>query len=219
MTNASPPPVALAIVTCALTLSGCSAPWLGLAGDGGKLRIINQDNPDTMLFSRFETGIYRYEDQNEVTVLLFDGPLENPSQAVTIRMLWRPKAGATPIDPDATNSTVHYVILTGKDRDEVGIYSGAGYLYPRVKVGRPSLSASIWQANLHLDSSTDGFRDLLGQAMLKGRFSARRDDIETDTALRRLNQLIQERLGYPRLVHADTSVENAAGDGEGVISQ
>ncbi len=186
---------------CAFLLSGCAGAWL--AGEGGRLRIESQAEPGTSLSGGFDTGLYRYDSPNELTVLLFDGPAESPTQAVSIRMHWRPRAGGTPIDPNATNATIHYIILAGAEGAEAGVYSGAGYVYPRVKPGRKRFVAGLWQANLRLDVATDGFKDLLGQALLKGSFTARRDDLETGQMLRRLNGLLHQKLGYPRLVMAD----------------
>ena len=184
-----------------LPLVGCGA--LRLGGTGGRLHIESQAEPGTNLRGGFETGLYRFEGPNEVTVLLFDGPPDAPTQAVAIRMLWRPQAGRTPIDPNATNATVHYIIMTGADAGQVGVYSGAGYLFTHTRPGNKTLSAGIWQANLRLSDQSEGFADLLGQAILQGSFTARRDDVSTTRALRRLHQLVQQNLGYPRMVRAD----------------
>ena len=48
-------------------------------------------------------------------------------------------------------------------------------------------------------------RDRLGQAVLKGRFAAVRDEAALSRHLRQLNLQVRQRLGYPRLVHAATA--------------
>ncbi|MCX5658845.1 MAG: hypothetical protein NTW19_03885 [Planctomycetota bacterium] len=169
---------------------------------GGNLSIRSLTERDTTLRGGFTTGIYRYDDRNHFTVVLLDGPIENPTQAVTIRMLWAPMAGRTPIDGTATNATIHYVIFAGAEKAEAGVYSGAGYIYPTSDREAEKLEAGVWQANLRLTDRSPGFEDLLGQAAVKGGLTARRDDAAVEEALRKLNVLIRQKLGYPRLVEA-----------------
>ncbi len=187
---------------------GCSTFWLGRTG--GRLHIESQLDQGTILSGGFETGLYRFDGPNEVTVLLFDGPPEAPSQAMAIRMLWQPRAGRTPIDPSATNATVHYVIMS--DTGQMGVYGGAGYLFTHSTPGSATFSAGLWQANLSLSDQSEGFSDLLGQAIIQGSFTARRDDMATTQALRRLHQLVQQNLGYPRMVRAPASVDLLSSD-------
>lgn len=169
----------------------------------GNLAARSLTKTDTTLPGGFETGLYTFDGQNRLTVLLCAGPLDNPSQAVTIRMFWRPRAGRTPLAPTATNATVHYVVFSGSDNRSVGIYSGAGFLYPESKPGSANLSASLWQATLSLAEHDAAFQDLLGLAVLEGKFKARHDGAALAEALRQLNVNIRRRLGYPRLVRAD----------------
>jgi len=185
-----------------LLLSLASA---GCAGDGGgSLAIRSQDDTGGQLQGGFGTGIYSLDDKNNLTAVLFDGPQENPTQAVVIRMFWKPRAGRTPIDSNATNATIHYIIFTGEGNRVTGIYSGAGYVYPNSKTGEDPLAAGVWQASLRLADKSETFQDRLGQAMVKGKFTARRDATAVQQAIRQINVLVRERLGYPRLVDADS---------------
>jgi len=188
--------------------------WLTvvLNNPAGAVSVDSQSQTGVRMRGGFDSGIYMLgPDQHSVTVLLYEGELNNPTQAVTVRMFWRPKAGATPIDRTATNATIHYVIFTGEPTgdvtagEQIGIYSGAGFLYPSNKPGGDRLTGGIWEANLRLSDHTEAFADLLGKAVIKGKFTARRDDLATDRALRRLNAVLRERLGYPRLVDAESS--------------
>jgi hypothetical protein len=169
---------------------------------GGELAVKSQAESGASLEGGFGYGLYRLGNQNSVTVLLFDGPPETATQAMSIRMFWRPRAGRTPIDPTATNATIHYVIFTGKQGERVGIYSGAGFVYPDGALGGDTLRGGVWQATLSLSDHSEGFDDLLGEAILKGRFRAKRDDVALDLALRKLNVRVREALGYPRLVNS-----------------
>ena len=191
--------IRLTLATC-LWLAGCSG--AGPSDSAGQLSIRSRSDLRTALKSGFGAGIYSYDDRNNVTVVLFDGPQENPAQAVTIRLFWKPRAGRTPIDATATNATIHYIIFTGTETKLAGVYSGAGFVYPKNTPGDATFTASVWDANLLLGDSTWGFQDLLGQAQLKGGFTAQRNDAKVQESIRRLNILVRERLGYPRFVQA-----------------
>ena len=179
----------------------------------GELAARSLTQPDTALKGGFETALCSYDGRNRLTVVLYDGTLDNPSQAVTIRMFWRPRAGRTPIAATATNATVNYLIFTGDTQGSVGIYSGAGFLYPKSKTGSAALSASLWQATLTLAEHDPAFQDLLGPAQLQGSFKARHDTAAVAAVLRRLNQHVRQRLGYPRQVRADRAHPSGAARG------
>jgi hypothetical protein len=55
-----------------------------------------------------------------------------------------------------------------------------------------------------------GFNDLLGQAMLRGDFTATNDSVAVEQAMRRINFKIQQRLGYPRQVLGNDRPERVA---------
>ena len=169
----------------------------------GQLTLHSKIAPKASLTAQFGIGQYQYRNKNKLTVLLLDGPATNPSQAVVIRMWWKPRAARTPIDANATNATIHYVIFTGQDQQEVGIYSGAGFMFPRNTPGKATLKGGLWDGNLSLSDGTAGFNDLLKKAVIAGRFTVRRNDMGVDQTLRQLHVLLRERLGYARLVRAN----------------
>jgi hypothetical protein len=200
--------LALALGLLLVLASGCAGVVRGI---GGRLAVHSQAEPGTVLRGAFGQGVYHFDGKNHVTVVLLDGPAENPAQAVTIRLFWTPRAGRTPVASTATNATVHYMIFADKGERQAGVYSGAGYVYPTTEVvGQPALSGQVWQANLLLQDASAGFEDLLGQALLRGSFRARRDDLATMQTLHRLGVLVHQRLGYPRLVGIDS--DRDAGD-------
>ncbi|MEM6552820.1 MAG: hypothetical protein AAF750_11940 [Planctomycetota bacterium] len=156
----------------------------------------------------FDRAFYDFDDQNHVTVLLLAGPEDRPEQAAVLRMLWKPKAGQTPLAPTATNATIHYLIFADANTDagplqEVGVYAGAGFLYLEGTPGSARLTGSLWEADLALIDRSDRFNDLLGPSELEGSFTARRDRTRVRTALRQLATETSDRLGYPRLVSAE----------------
>ncbi len=168
-------------------------------GTGGELNVKSITGDEVTLRGGFEHGIYTVIDGNTATIILYDGPAENPSQAVTIRMFWNPQSGRTPIDPSATNATIQYVIF-GDDGKQMGIYSGAGFFYPNTELGSDRLNGSVWQSSLRISDKTDGFTDTIGQARMEGKISVDRDDLGIDAAIHRLNVQVRERLGRTRLV-------------------
>lgn len=191
----------------AIALAGCG---LLQGGDGGgSLSVRSRDDQGVVLKGGFQSGYYRFDGDNAATIILFDGPADDPVQAVTMRLMWRPRAGHTPIEPTATNVTMHYVIFAPGASREVGIYSGAGYLYPKSKLGSSRFTASLWDASLRLQDASERFEDLLGQAVIKGSFTVRRDDAAMERLRHRVNLMIRERLGYPRLVDAQPATLDA----------
>ena len=199
--------IILFLALAPLGLTGCA----GLGNDGGRLAATGEgDAGRVTLEGDFTTATYSLDGRNRATLVLIDGPVEDPEQIVTIRLFWRPRAGKTPIDPNATNAAIQYVIFDG-DGGDVGIYTGAGFLFPRNKPNFDRFNGGLWQANLQLSARTVGFKDLLGQAHLSGDVKATFDPIATETHLDRINRLITQRLGEPRLVNAANTLASAGG--------
>ena len=172
----------------------------GLGGAGGALTVTSSADENVTLEGSFTSGYFAAADRNTATVVLYAGELDAPTQVVTIRMFWNPLAGRTPVDPTATNATIQYIIFEG---DDVGIYSGAGYLYPEDDLDGTTFAGSIWQSTLRLSDKTEGFIDKLGAARMEGGFQVDRDDVSIDQKLHRLNVMIRDRLGCSRLVKAE----------------
>jgi hypothetical protein len=133
----------------------------------------------------FTTAIFTNADQNTVDVFLTDLPLERllnladpladlSGSVVHIHLFLMPKAGRTPIDNTACNSTVrHLIVATGA----MGLYGGGGFLYPDSGADDASFSANLEDASLRLVRKGPGFYDRLdGPARAAGAFTARRDD-------------------------------------------
>lgn len=176
--------------------------------DHASQAVVTLDDPQIQAF-------YRYEDNNTVTVLLCEGPVESPRRVMSLRMFWKARAGATPIDRTATNALVR--LLDFRDAEEsgiaretpssevgnVGVYAGAGFmrLHDDPALGR--VEGTLWDADLRLTDRSETYADQLGRAVVAGTFTAERNDAAVTTMLRRLNQRVQQGLGYPRLVKLD----------------
>lgn len=192
---------AFALSLSALLLTGCSL----LPSQNGALAVTGSGDEALRLRGDFDTAYYRYDDEDTVTVVLIAGPEDSPTQAATLRLMWTPRAGKTPISADATNATVQYVVFADRRTAEgyyreVGVYSGAGFLTLGAEPGSATLTGSLRQADLLLSDRSERFKDLLGQSTLRGGFTARRNEQKVDALLRQLNTRVTDRLGYPRLV-------------------
>ena len=198
--------LALPLLLVLALFPGCgSSLWTSQSA----LAVVSQDDTSLRLQGDFNSAYYVFDSTEAITIVLIEGPEDNPTQAAAIRMMWRPKAGLTPINPDATNATIQYLVFANRRTDEgfykeVGVYSGAGFLFLDSEPGEARLTASLWQADLLLADRSDRFKDLLGQSTLRGSFTAQRDGAKVQQLLKRLNLKVSERLGYPRLVDTNT---------------
>ena len=187
----------------------------GLAGLGGcgvfgserppaELGLVSRDPGASggRAVAAFGRVLYRYESDSNLTVLLFDGPSDDPTRVAVLSMFWRPRAGSTPVDRTATNTVVRYLdsnAAAGED-DTLGVYAGAGFMRVYSDPAAGELNGTLFDADLRLIDRSTRFEDRLGRAALAGSFTAQRDDARVTTILRRLNLRVSDALGYPRLV-------------------
>ena len=158
-------------------------------------------------------GVYRQDDPDHRTFVLYQGNLDAPERIVTIRTFWQPHAGKTPLDPTATNATIHYVDLRN---GQIGVYSGAGFVLPSTPAtGLGGLRLQVSQSNLRLDDHSEDYPQAPGvtHVNLSGSVNVHRDDIQLLEAVRRAEQLMLQRLNYPRFVNARHSPQNGVKPG------
>ena len=192
-----------AVLVC-LGFAACSLPGspAGLTVRGQLETDAGRTTPVT-LRGDFDTAYYRHADDNTATFVLLDGPEADPTQAVVIRLFWRPRAGLTPLERTATNCTISHLVFAddpqgdARQPGELGVYRGAGFLYPDGKPGPAELAADLWEASLQLQTRSPRFVDLLGEASLTGSFRATHDPAKVDALLQSLNRRVYERLGFP----------------------
>lgn len=186
-----------------LALGGCSAPgdFTSFYLPRGDLAIASTEIEDApKLKSNFDLAYYSVEDTQTLHAVLISGSEEDPKQIVHIKMFWRPRAGKTPFDPTATNTTVRYVLMDG---DQVAIYGGGGLMRPHELPGDDRWSATMLNATLRLMDQTKGFDAGLGhRALAEGSFTVERNELRTLELLRKMNAIVEDRLGYPRIVDA-----------------
>ena len=189
--------VALAGAFAAATLlAGCSL--VGLRSPSGKARVVGVET-GARLNPSFPTRAYTHADADTADIYLTDlsaealtALLENPGdpavsgQLVHVHMFVRPKPGRTPIEPTAISATVRHVIVAG---GQVGLYTGAGFMFPSGSPGDGVFGGSITRADLRLQRATPGFTDRLGPAEMTISFAARKDPELSDELHRRIELL------------------------------
>ena len=182
-------------------MGACSRTMLPV-GEGVALQSRSADG--VRLSSAFDVAVYGCDSRNHLTIILIAGSIEHPQRVLTMRTGWEPVAGKTPVDSQATNTTLHYAVFTSeKDEEgELGIYSGAGFVYLYSEPGESELNIGVWDSAVKLMDRTSGFHDLVGQGVVSGRAAVRRDDVETQRLLQKLGEHFSRRLGYPRLAQA-----------------
>ena len=114
------------------------------------------------------------------------------AQVIHAQLLWTPWAGRTPVNKMATNLVIRHIILVD---DQVGVYGGGGFAWPRGTPGKTGLGLDVTGSSISLLESTDGFRDLLSPAEIRGWIGGPLDP-ETFTQFRNtISQIVTNRLG------------------------
>jgi hypothetical protein len=159
----------------------------GACGAGtGDLTILSTKD-GTEVTPAFTTTIFTHSDANTVDAFLTDLPVDrllNPNDSladlsgsiVHVHLFLMPKAGRTPIDDAACNSTIRHMIIA---QGAMGLYGGGGFLYPSSDADDDTFHATLEDASLRLVRKGPGFADRLGAAKEIGSFNAQRDDART----------------------------------------
>ena len=171
----------------------------------GTVSILAQSAEPVMLETSFGYGCYSVEEA-DTELILSTVPLKDlqsgnfkQAQVIHAQLLWVPRAGYTPVNNDATNLVIRHVVLVD---EEVGIYGGGGFAWPKGTPGKTGLGLDITGSNLALLESTKGFRDLLSPAVLKGWIAG---PLDSETFIRYRNtisQIVTDRVGRTLWVDA-----------------
>lgn len=119
------------------------------------------------------------------------------AQAVHIELLWKPRAGYTPIEDDATNASIRYMVFVD---GEVGIYGGAGMVRFRGKLTGERVRFFIEGGSLSLIDATPGFVDRLSPALISADVRAVRSDEQALRLRQALSQRVTDAFGETRIV-------------------
>lgn len=132
-----------------------------------------------------------------------------PSEAFVLhaQLLWVPKPGTTPIDPTATNVTLRWIVFAD---DQVGVYGGAGFCWPKGEIGKDALTVDIEASTLSLIASTPGFIDRASPASISGRFRAAYRPAAALELRQRVSRLVTEAVGRAYWVGLDETPRRLA---------
>ena len=190
------------------TALACSLAVLALAGcaiePGGMVEAVGSGDTAARLPSAFTTGTFSTEPA-ATTVVFSDIPYEELATGTAkdgrflhIEVLWRPRAGKTPIETSSTNLSIRFVVVSN---GEVGVYVGGGFAW--IKGGRDgedAISLDIIGSSISLIDKTPGFVDLLSPASLLGELGALRNSENARATRRAASQFVTNRLGRVRWV-------------------
>lgn len=181
-----------------LALAGCSIE------PGGLVEAVGSGDTAVRLPSEFTSGTFSVEPA-ATTVVFSDIPYEELADGsakdgrfLHIEVLWRPRAGRTPIETSSTNLSIRFVVVSN---GEVGVYVGGGFAW--VKGGRDgdgALGLEIIGSSISLIDKTPGFVDLLSPASLLGELGALRNAENARATRRAASQFVTNRLGRIRWV-------------------
>jgi hypothetical protein len=187
-------------ILMALVVSACAP-----TSPSGLVSVTSRTANPVQLTASFGYGAYTV-DPAKVSIVLSTIPLEmlasgdfEEAQIVHVQMLWKPRAGRTPVSTESTNLSIRYVVLVD---GEVGLYGGGGFGWPRGTPGKTGFGLNISGSNLALLDSTDGFRDLLTPARLSGSIGAPLDEAVAIRMRDTVSQIVTNRLGRPQWVNA-----------------
>jgi len=171
---------------------------------GGRLVTRSLTDTPVELGADYTTAVYGHTDARGTTFIVSDRPASEllegtiaDGQVVHLHVLWRPKAGATPMDATATNVSIRQVVFS---RGEIGVYGGAGFATVKGKPGEKLMSLAIKEASLELLESTPGFVDPLSPARLTGTVTAEQDLMRTRRLYFNVSQMVTDALGKSRFV-------------------
>ena len=179
--------------------------WLGGFATG--MRVTSISTEPVHLSTRYTTAVCAEDPDVEGSIWMTDIPLKElvegtaeNGQILNIEMLWVPRPGYTPIDYEATNLSVRFIVIS---EGEIGIYEGGGFGYPLGTPESSSMLLNIDGVTLQLAEATDGFVDLLSPAELAGTFNG-----DCDTGLAVLigdaaAQLVTDAFGRTMYVRLD----------------
>ena len=190
--------IATAATAWLLASAGCSIT------PGGAVEMVGSGDTAVRLTSEFTTGTYAIEPA-QTTVVFSDIPYEELATGTAkngrflhIEVLWRPRAGRTPVEPSSTNLSIRFVVVSN---GEVGVYIGGGFAW--IDGGKPaddSIGLEITGASVSLIDKTPGFVDLLSPAILVGELGALKNAENARATRRAASQFVTNRLGHVRWV-------------------
>lgn len=198
--RARPAAAVVALLLVSVFGSGCASTVAG-----GTITIDSQNAEPLRLQTSFAYGGYGVSDSDSSLILstvpltaLESGGFET-AQIIHVQLMWWPQAGKTPVNAEATNIIIRYVVLVGT---EAGIYGGGGFAWPTGTPGKTGLGLEVTGSSLSLLAATAGFRDRLSPAELRGDVGGPLDQTVMTRFRNAVSQIVTDRLGRTMWIRA-----------------
>ena len=213
MTRAHPLSRVAIAVSLLAALAGCR--MLGVSPGGGSPRLESAEAGTFLDFSPTQ-AVYINKDENAAELYFTDlAPGDLLPQAdlkgtwgqfIHIRHFLQPKAGETPIDPEANSVIIRHIVIAD---GQIGLYGGGGFMFDSGNPGDDSFGGAIPRASMKPVAHTPGFVDRIGLAYFSGSFSAKKDAAEAERLRKGLNVLLAK---IPRPVEPEHAKPVPAAD-------
>lgn len=190
-----PPRPLIPLALIALLLPGCTR--LGIVSSAnGKLvgsasRAVLAPDFRVLVFDRSDddgtADLYFTDLTDEQIEAYFDDSgawTKISGSIVHVHMFIKPYAGRTPIESTAANASMRWAVLSD---GEIGVYTGAGFVFPGRSLLGSKISGTVRDATLRLTRATEGFHDPLGPSSLSMGFTAKEDAETVEGLSRRLD--------------------------------
>lgn len=203
--NPARTPALAPVLLAAVLLAGCQIVPEIPRSQGGDLTltgrqilaraktVFESDDRPTLPF-RFDHAWYACEGKQTATFVLVQGGEENPTATAVVNVLWRPTAGSTPIDENASNATLRIVRHLP---DAAETWAGAGFVFLEDEPKHRMMNAQCWNADMARQAATDGApatADSLGPAKAEGRFTAEYAPEKVAEMLKKIEAKEREKL-------------------------
>ena len=180
-------------MTCLLLGFGCAP-----THPSGTVTIDSRTVDPLRLQASFGYGGYGV-DAGDTSMILSTVPLKQlqegdfeQAQVIHMQLMWIPRAGRTPVNNQATNVVIRYVVLVG---EEAGVYGGGGFAWPQGSPGDKGLALNVTGSSIALLDATDGFKDLLSPAELRGWIGGPLAPDTMNLFRNTVSQIVTDRLG------------------------
>lgn|GEM_PF-2919959 len=183
---------------------------------------------------------YRWDGPESITAVLVPrgASADDATYAslTVVRVMWRPRAAATPLARTATNAAVRHLVFAGPGDggdaaagrgvrpspeppgETLGLFTGAGFAGLGGSPAGGVLDLNLREADLRLTDCSAGYTHPLRRAALTARVRAQRDDAAVSRWLKAAGVRASEALGYPAWVRASPREPSMTLDGGPITS-
>ena len=180
------------LIGCLLTSAGCAS---RLLPGNDRIVTLSQRPARAQLNIDAKTAVYAHADGGDTLFIvsdrspeeLLDGRIDQ-GQILVLELLWRPRAGATPVDATATNMSVRHLIVSG---DAIGLYGGSGFARLTGDPGDDRVRVKLLRSTIQLLETNPALVDQLSPAETTGRVTFDLDP----TLTRRIWAILRSYMG------------------------